>query len=165
MSRLAAAHQPDLIVAIENEKHWLPQRSHTFHGRDIMAPVAAHLAAGLDPRKLGPARDDIVMLDWPAPQRSMSGVAGQVLMIDSFGNLISNISDEDIDVIGSPASLEVDCGGRKIRGIVPTYGAAMHGEFVALFDSQGRLEIAKVGGSAASELQIQVGEAVVVSQP
>ena len=165
LSRLAAANRPNLVVTLENEKHWLPQRSHTFHGRDIMAPVAAHLAAGLDPRKLGAARNDIVMLDWPAPQRSMSGVSGQVLMIDSFGNLISNISDEDIDVIGSPASLEVDCGGRKIRGIVPTYAAALNGEIVALIDSQGRLEIAKVGGSAASELKIQVGEAVVVTQP
>src|SRR5688572_3800022 len=165
LSRLAAANQPDLIVALENKNHWLPERSHTFHGRDIMAPVAAHLAASLDPRQLGPARSGIVKLDWPAPQRSMSGVAGQVLMIDSFGNVISNISDEDLDVIGSPASLEVECGGRKIRGIVPTYGAAMHGEIVALIDSQGRLEIAKVGGNVASELQIQVGEAVEVTQP
>jgi len=102
------------------------------------------------------------MLDWPQPKKSSSAIAGDILYIDSFGNLITNIAQNDVQALGNPASLIVDCSGRQIRGIVPTYGAAMHGEFVALFDSQGRLEIAKVGGNAARELSMQVGEAVVV---
>jgi S-adenosylmethionine hydrolase len=165
LSRLAAPESPKLVVSVENSKYWLHERSNTFHGRDIMAPVAAHLAAGLDARKLGPTRDVLVMLDWHAPRRTMSGVAGEVLMIDSFGNIISNITEEDLATLGNPASLVVDCGGLKIRGVVPTYGAALSGEVVALVDSQGRLEIAKVGGSAAGELKIAVGEPVQVTAP
>jgi S-adenosyl-L-methionine hydrolase (adenosine-forming) len=165
LSRLAAATRPTRIVAIEKEAYWLPQRSNTFHGRDIMAPVAAHLANGLDPRKLGAPSAELVMLDWPLPERSSSGVMGEVLFVDSFGNVITNISGDELQMVGSANALVVDCGGRKIRGVVPTYGAAMPGEIVALVDSQGRLEIAKVGGSAANELQIGIGEAVQVTQP
>jgi S-adenosylmethionine hydrolase len=153
---------PERIIALENPDFWLPQPSHTFHGRDILAPAAAHLAAGVDPKKLGRTRDAMVMLDWPQPKKSASSVAGEVFYIDSFGNLITNINHADVQSLGNPAALVVDCGGRQIRGIVPTYGAALNGEFVALFDSQGRLEVAKVGGNAARELQLQVGEAVVV---
>jgi S-adenosylmethionine hydrolase len=163
LSLLADRHQPKRVVALENSDYWLPQPSQTFHGRDIMAPVAAHLAAGLDPKQLGRPRDAIVMLNWPQPKKSASSVAGEILYIDSFGNLISNIGDTDVQALGDPASLVVDCGGRKIRGVVPTYGAALNGEFVALFDSQGRLEVAVVGGNAARELQAQVGEAIVVT--
>jgi hypothetical protein len=128
-----------------------------------MAPVAAHLACGVDPKKLGYGQDSMLMLDWPEAKKSAGGVAGEVLYIDSFGNLITNIHHEDVTAIGEPTSLVVDCGGRKVRGIVATYAAALAGEVVALFDSQGRLEIAKVDGNAATELHIEPGEQVVVS--
>jgi S-adenosylmethionine hydrolase len=165
LNLVAARQQPKVIVAVENREYWLPEPSNTFHGRDIMAPVAAHLAGGVDPRKLGSMRESLVMLEWRGPRKSSSGVSGEVLLIDSFGNLITNIESEDVAPLGEPASLAVDCGGRKIRGIVPTYGAALAGEIVALIDSQGRLEIAKVAGNAAKELQIEAGEPIVVSQP
>ncbi len=162
LSLLASRLPPKRILALENADYWLPQPSHTFHGRDILAPAAAHLADGLGPQKLGPARDAIVMLDWPRSKKSSNAITGEILYIDSFGNLITNIDQADVKSLGHPASLVVDCGGRQIRGIVPTYGAALDGEFVALFDSQGRLEVAIVGGNAARELQLQVGETVVV---
>ena len=165
LSWLAAVTKPRLIVAIEKDAFWLPQRSNTFHGRDILAPVAAHLANGLDPGKLGTPCDELVMLEWPLRKRSSSGVTGEVLFIDSFGNVITNINADELEAIGSASSLVVDCAGRKMRGVVPTYGAAMPGEIVALIDSQGRLEIARVGGNAAKDLQIGVGEAVQVTQP
>jgi S-adenosyl-L-methionine hydrolase (adenosine-forming) len=165
LSWLALRQPPRLIVALENADYWLPEASHTFHGRDIIAPVAAHLAGGVESKKLGPLRETLVMLDWPQPQKSSSGVVGEVLLVDSFGNLITNIGCDDVAAIAEPAALVVDCGGRQIHGVVPTYGAALAGEIVALFDSQGRLEIAKVGGSAARELHIEAGERVVVTQP
>ena len=161
LSLLAGRRPPKQIVALENAAYWLPQPSRTFQGRDILAPAAAHLVAGLDPKKLGQPRDAMVMLDWPQPKKSSSSITGEILYIDSFGNLITNINHADVETLGNPASLVVDCGGRQIRGIVPTYGAALSGEFVALFDSQGRLEVAKVGGNAAQELQLQVGDAVI----
>lgn len=163
LSRVAEGHDPRLIVEIENAKYWLRQPSHTFQGRDVMAPVAAHLAGDLEPMKLGSGRETIMTLEWPQPKVSSSGVAGEVLYIDTFGNLITNITLTEIGAIGEPGLVVVDCGGTQIRGIVATYGAAMSGEMVALFDSQGRLEIAKVNGSAAKEMQVGVGEAVVVA--
>jgi S-adenosylmethionine hydrolase len=164
LSLLAAVNSPRRIVALKNSKYWLPAPSQTFHGRDIFAPVAAHLARGIDPNELGPACDALLMLDWPEPRISASHIAGEVLLVDSFGNLISNIRREQIAALGEPASIAIDCGGHEIRGIVPTYGAAMAGEIIALFDSQGRLEIAKVGASAARDLCIEAGEPVVASQ-
>lgn len=165
LSWLAAREPPRLIVSLENAEYWRAEPSHTFHGRDIIAPVAAHLARGIDPRRMGTERDALLMLDWPQLKRSSSGVAGEVLFVDSFGNLITNIGRDDVAAIGEPASLVIDCGGRHILGVVPTYGAALPGEIVALFDSQGRLEIAKVGGNAAQEFRMEPGERIAVSQP
>jgi len=164
LSLLVRQYRPGLIVALENGNYWAPKPSQTFHGRDIMAPVAAHLASGRDPVELGPRLASLVALDWPEPRKSTSRIDGQVLVVDSFGNLITNIRREDVAALGEPRSLTIDCSGRLIRGIVPTYGAALPGEIVALFDSQGRLEIAKVGGNAAAELLMRAGEAVTVMQ-
>jgi S-adenosyl-L-methionine hydrolase (adenosine-forming) len=163
LSLLAASEKRRGIIALENADYWAAMPSRTFQGRDIMAPVAAHLAQGVDPKKLGRACDSLEMLDWPDARTSPSIITGEVLFVDSFGNLITNIRREQIAPFGEPASVTVDCGGRRISGIVPTYGAALTGEIVALFDSQGRLEIAKVGGSAERELHMGAGEEVVVS--
>jgi S-adenosyl-L-methionine hydrolase (adenosine-forming) len=163
LSLLAAVQSPRRIFAIENTTFWRPQISQTFHGRDIIAPVAAHLAQGVDPSELGPPRDALVMLDWPQPHVSASHITGEILYVDSFGNLITNIRRHDVASLGSASRLAVDCGGRHIRGLVSTYGAAMAGEIIALFDSQGRLEIAKVGGSAARELSMRTSYPFVVA--
>jgi S-adenosylmethionine hydrolase len=162
LSLLARSRPPGRFFSVEKPKYWLPGPSHTFHGRDIMAPVAAHLARGIDPAKFGPPLDEIVMLDWPQPRKSGRRLVGEVLYVDSFGNLITNLCHEDVLELAEPGAIVVECYGRKISGIVPTYGAAMSGEIIALFDSQGRLEIAKVGGSVARELQILAGEPVTV---
>jgi S-adenosylmethionine hydrolase len=164
LSRLARREPPRLVIVIENPAFWLPEPSATFHGRDIMAPVAAHLADGINPAKLGPQDGSLLILEAPQPQESSRGIAGEVLLIDSFGNLITNIDRESVAVLGNPTTLTIDCGDGQVRGVVPSYGAGLNGELVVLFDSQGRLEIAKVGGSAAKELQIQAGEPVIVSQ-
>jgi hypothetical protein len=165
LSGLAHHQQPRRIVAVEDRAYWLPDISQTFHGRDIMAPVAAHLAGGLDPARLGSKWESLLMLDWPEPQVSSQQIGGEILYVDSFGNLITNIGRGQIESLGNPATVVVACSGRQIHGLVPTYGAALSGEVVALFDSQGRLEIARVAGSAAGELQISAGDPIVVRQP
>jgi S-adenosyl-L-methionine hydrolase (adenosine-forming) len=165
LSLLALSQQPRLIISIENREYWLPDSTSTFQGRDIMAPAAAHLARDLEPQKLGPVRQSIEMLDWPVAAKSAGGIAGVVIYVDSFGNLITNLSRADVLAIGAPGSLQVDCGGLKIRGLVPTYGAALPDEIIALFDSHGRLEIAKVNGNAALDLGLTAGEEVTVLQP
>jgi len=162
LSMLASQNEPQLVISLEGDEYWLPGRSHTFHGRDIMAPVAAHLAAGLSPAKLGPRTNTMQLLNWPQAETTSHGITGEVLYLDTFGNLITNITSSDVDRIGEAPSLVVECGGQQIRGVVSTYGAAMSGEVVALFDSQGRLEIAVVDGNAARDLHLRVGEKVSV---
>ena len=74
----------------DEPRYWLDSVSATFHGRDVMAPVAAHLSRGLDPEKLGPPLAKLVMLDWPEPVVSSGRIEGEVLDVDSFGNVTTN---------------------------------------------------------------------------
>ncbi len=92
LSRLAARTPPQRLIRISDPAYWLEPVSATFHGRDIMAPVAARLALGLDPQRLGPPLDRLAMLDWPAARAAASRIDGAVIEIDAFGNLITNIT-------------------------------------------------------------------------
>jgi S-adenosylmethionine hydrolase len=160
LSLLAGRQRPQRIRALENDSFWLPGTSPTFHGRDIMAPVAAHLALGANPDDLGPPATGLHALAWPQPVVSERGVTGEVLYVDSFGNLITNLARTDVAAAGNPSRLLITCAGRTIRGLIPTYASALPRELVALFDSQGRLELAIVQGSAARELAVEAGAAV-----
>jgi S-adenosylmethionine hydrolase len=164
ISLLAHRERPQRIRALENDSLWLPGTSQTFHGRDILAPVAAHLALGVDPDELGPPLPALHTLPWTQPQRSQRGVTGEVLYVDSFGNVITNLTRDDVAAAGNLARLVVTCAGRTIRGLVPTYAAAMPQELIALFDSQGRLELAVVQGSAARELGLGAGAPVTIEE-
>lgn len=82
------------VHALENEAYFLKPVSQTFHGRDVFAPVAAHLSRRVPIKKFGPALKDFVRLDWPEPQRKRGGVEGEVVYIDRFGNAITNIGSE-----------------------------------------------------------------------
>ena len=164
LSLLAIREQPQRMQALECNKYWLPRTSQTFHGRDILAPVAAQLALGVDPDELGPPLSSLHMLDWPQPQWSQRGVIGEVLYVDSFGNVITNLLRDDVAAAGNAARLIVSCAGRTIRGLVPIYAAAAPQELVALFDSQGRLELAIVQGNAAHELAVTPGAPVTVER-
>lgn len=162
LSLLVRRLMPRCVIALEEPQFWLPQPSRTFHGRDILAPVAAHLAAGLDPSRLGSPLAQLEMLDCAQPRKEKCRVVGEVLYVDSFGNLITNIGPDEIAGLIEPSRLTIECGGREVAGIVPTYGAALAGELIALFDSQGRLEIALVNGNAAASLGVRPGERVTV---
>lgn len=146
-------------VALDRAEYWLPQVSHSFHGRDIFAPVAAHLACGLSLERLGAPIDDPVRLEIPQPQRIENGWRAQVIHIDRFGNLATNLEREQV---GLKPSLRVRIGGREIHGLSHAYGDASPGELVALFDSSGCLSVAVVNGDAASRLQVKTGDQVEV---
>jgi S-adenosylmethionine hydrolase len=162
LSVLLQQHPLKAVVTLENRDYWLPGTTATFHGRDILSPVAAHLALAVAPAELGPPQKGIRVLEWPPVERSAHAVRGQVIHIDSFGNLITNLSREELDRLGQSSSLIVRIRNREVRGLVYSYGSALEGELVALFDSAGRLEIAIVGNSAAARLGIGVGEPVEV---
>jgi S-adenosylmethionine hydrolase len=164
LSRMVSRAAPRRIIALTNVEAWLHPVSNTFHGRDIMAPVAARFVSGATWQSLGTPVQQLQTLDWPEPQLDGQQLCGQVLYADSFGNLITNIRREWLDRLGAPAGLFVSCAGRTIRGIVATYGLASAGSLVALVGSNGLLEIAVVQGNAAQVLGIEPGQRVMVSR-
>ena len=139
----------------------LPAVSRTFHGRDVFAPAAAHVALGLEPRRLGDPVNDPVRLAWPEVREVAGTVAGAVVHTDRFGNLITSIHAA---TLGDAAEgLVIRVGGRTVP-LVGTYAELEPGEIGALVGSGGRLEIAVREGSAATRLRADRGTAVVVSQ-
>jgi S-adenosyl-L-methionine hydrolase (adenosine-forming) len=163
LSRLMGRDELRRALVLTEPNLWLHPVSDTFHGRDIMAPVAARVAAGQPLEHLGPATDRLVMLDWSEPEMRGAEIHGQVLSVDSFGNVITNISHDLVDRLGSSAAICVRCAGHTIRGVVRTYGQRDPGTLVALIGSSGLLEMAVVQGHAAQRLRVESGAAVTVS--
>lgn len=163
LGRLIASAPTARVVALTQRAFWLPSVSATFHGRDIMAPVAAQLSLGTALEDLGEPCDNPIQLAWPAATSDKNRVQGEVQAIDSFGNLITNISRELLIEAGEAAVIQ--CGGRTISGMTDTYGRCSPGSLIALVDSSNRLEIAVVNGSAAVELRAEVGDVVSVLWP
>ena len=137
-----------------------PEPSKTFHGRDLFASVAGHLAAGLSVERAGTPIDAWVPLLDPAARRDGSLVLGEVVHVDRFGNLISNI---DREVLGPVVDWTVTIAGRRVGAIEETFASVGEGEWVAYFGSTGLLEIALRNASAASRGH-GVGTAIVCRQ-
>ncbi len=149
------------IHALENEAWFLQPVSRTFHGRDVFAPVAAHLSLGVPIQKLGPALEDFVRLDWPAPRMQRNRIEGEVVYIDRFGNAITNL--EASLFMGSKwASCEVGAKHQTACPLKNFYQAVSPKRPVALVGSSGFLEIAINGGSAAKALGVRIGTRVVL---
>ena len=163
LSRLAARTPPAKIIRLARPEHWLPEVSATFHGRDIMAPVAARLALGLDPDLLGPAMERLATLDWPEVRQRPARIDGAVIEIDSFGNLITNITAEMLAGRPTDHRLCVVCNIYETWGIYRAYGNRPQGTLVAVIGSAGRLELAIVGDNAARRLGIGVGAPVTLA--
>ncbi|MCB2226595.1 MAG: SAM-dependent chlorinase/fluorinase [Desulfarculaceae bacterium] len=132
--------------------------SATFHGRDVFAPAAAHLAKGRAASSLGPAISDPMRLDWPQPRQEGHALVGAVLMADRFGNLMTNLGREQVEgfLAGRPAL--VSLAGTAIQGIAKSYDSAEAGQGVALFNSLGRLELAVSQGSLLQRLGLRPGK-------
>jgi len=153
---------PQRIICIENEKFMLAGPATTFDGRDVFAPAAAYVANGLDPAELGPDIEDPVALDWPNNTRAKDELSGAVVTVDRFGNLITSIHREEIPKGVSAFAVRI----KDQRIIGPAISYYDEGEkstgagFKVLFGSNGYLEIARPGSSAAGELSVQRGEIV-----
>jgi S-adenosyl-L-methionine hydrolase (adenosine-forming) len=133
--------------------------SHTFHGRDIMAPAAAHLLRGDDPAELGPARDGLITLANFEPRDDDHGVVGEVIFRDAFGNLITNVPAERLAT--APAGAwTVEIAGERITGLHRTYGEQPPGTLIALPGGTGWIEVAVVNGDAARQLTAGPGTTV-----
>ncbi|RMF66909.1 MAG: hypothetical protein D6743_05715 [Calditrichaeota bacterium] len=154
-----AEQEAESVVEVKNAQYFLPEVSQTFHGRDIFAPVAAHLAKGLALGKLGPEIRDYQRGRLPVLEVDEQGVRGEVVYIDRFGNLISNIPATDLAGLSGP-DLRIDVAGRSIRGLSTCYAEAAAGKLLALVGSSGFLEIAVNGGNARQTLRCEVGASV-----
>ena len=152
------------IRVVENRRYLASTLSTTFHGRDIFAPVAAHLSRGLAMDQLGPVADHIEVLQLTKPTRREDGtIDGRVMFIDRFGNLITNISGLDLSAANSPGRHhDVSVGSRTIGPICIAYADVPKGEPVALIGSTQMLEIAINNGSAAKVLNAARGDPVSV---
>ncbi len=139
-----------------------PEPSATFHGRDIMAPVAAHLSRGTKLTELGPASDQMEILDLPKTKRNPDrSTEGEVIYIDAFGNLVTNLTREAMapTYVANPEA-RVWLGERDVGPVRQTYADVNGKEPLALLGSVGMLEIAVNGGHAAKELDAGIGTAV-----
>ena len=144
------------LFSLDKPAFWLPHVSATFHGRDVFAPVAAHLARGVRSEALGTPVPRMVRLPWPRPCRRGNAIHGEVVHVDRFGNVITNVRREDL---GTAIQDHRFCvRDLEIRGITPNY-AAGDGAMVVV-NSGGRIEIALPRASAARTLQIDVGEEI-----
>ena len=140
---------------LTNPEFWLHPVSSTFHGRDIFAPVAAHLSLGVPPQRLG---QEVSHLTWiPHPHLHWDGqtLVGQVVHIDRFGNLITDIS---AGLLPPPRPMAIEIKGHHIPGLSPSYA---EGEWLlAIVGSHGNLEVSVRNGSAAHRLGASVGDPV-----
>jgi S-adenosyl-L-methionine hydrolase (adenosine-forming) len=128
-----------------------------------MAPVAARLALGLDPERLGPPLDRLTTIDWPEARQRPDRIDGAVVEIDSFGNLITNLTTNML--VGRPTDRRacVVCNIYETWGIYNAYAEQPSGTLVALIGSSSRIELALVGDNAARRLGIGVGTPVTLA--
>lgn len=151
------------IYHLTNRRYFLQSISHTFHGRDIFAPAAAHLSRGLSPASFGKRIHDHVQLDLPEPATSQNRLIGQVLYADRFGNLITNLSGNVLRNHVRQQGPVIKLGRRTIRGIKERYGEEKPGRLLALMGSTGHLEIACNLGNAAEMLGYGPGKKMEIS--
>ena len=156
---LAAPTTTDHWAAVELDpaEVGLPVVSSTFHGRDVFAPVAARLACGTPLLNLGKAIGEIVELALPEPQRVEGRIEGEVIDVDRFGNLLTNVREVHL---GGSAVAGVRLKGHSLPGLVDWYLPGR--PLVALVNSEGWVEIAAPHGSAALQLDAGIGTPVEV---
>jgi hypothetical protein len=136
------------VIHLTEGRFRLPKVSSTFHGRDIFAPASAHLALGTDLSAMGTPVEDPVRLRVPAPRVEGSVLIGEVLRVDRFGNLITNIPEDALLDFAGVARPVIRAGGLELVGLDQCYSDKGEGQAGALIGSSGRLEISVNRGRA-----------------
>jgi S-adenosyl-L-methionine hydrolase (adenosine-forming) len=153
---LSVAARPRAVM-LSRARYFRSDISRTFHGRDIFAPVAAHLAAGAPFESLGPAQRHIVVLASMRPRRFARGLKGDVVSVDRFGNLITNFDEKAWTSLRRP---RIVAGSFSATTLSPSYGAVRRGELALILGGYGLLEIAARDASAAKILGLRSGALV-----
>jgi len=154
------------VYSITNKQYMLPKVSSTFHGRDVFAPAAAHLAKGCRPEYFGPEIKDYVVSEFAEPRLSQNELTGEVLYIDDFGNVITNVSIRHLEKIGAAegSKLKVSLGKKTAEArFSSAYGEAKTRAALALIGSHDFLEIAVNQGNAAKQLGTKAGDTIFIT--
>ncbi|HIE80160.1 MAG TPA: hypothetical protein EYQ03_05825 [Nitrospinaceae bacterium] len=156
--------QPDSrVYEITNKKYFLKNVSNTFHGRDVFAPCAGWIASGIAHAKMGPRVLKPVRLDFPQPLLKETSLHGEIIHIDHFGNLTTNISAELIHETFPPsATINVQIGKHRIEGLVTGYYQMKFGQPGAIINSWNQLEIFYREDNARKKLKARVGQSVIL---
>jgi S-adenosylmethionine hydrolase len=155
---------PKRVVELTERRYARATVSRTFEGRDRFAPAAAWLTKGIELSGLGRPLTTWQTLQVPDPVISDAMIAGQVLRVDRFGNLVTNIDRRTFDRFAGAGGIEITAGTFAVEKVVATYSEAEAGSVCALFGSTERLEIAVNGGSAAERLQLARGGRVTIAR-
>jgi len=159
LERAEQAGEPIDIVSLDQPAYWLPDVSDVFHGRDVYAPVGAHLAAGVALSKVGSPINDPIRLPLPQPEPTATGIRGEVIFVDDFGNLQTNILRHHL--AGWP-HVKVRLGDIEIVGLVRTFGERPPGSLIAHYGTEHDLYVSVVNGNAQARLGTKVGDPVEV---
>jgi S-adenosylmethionine hydrolase len=179
LSYVLKAYPYAMVYELNSATHRLKQVSNTFHGRDIFAPAAAHLANGENFDRMGSRIRDVVTLPQPYLRVEADSLEGEILHIDRFGNMVSSIGTiewggEDQCMLKAAfgarraaqilaaGALRIACNGAEVVGLSRTYAGAGTGELMSLVGSSGFVEIAVNQGSAAQALGAKLGDRVVI---
>ena len=146
------------IIELTDNQYHLKPTSRTFQGRDIFAPVAAHLSLGTPIQELGHPVNDFIRLPWPGVNKNKDGIEGEILYLDGFGNMITYIYESELAIPSEKAI--VSFGNHTIRGLSSHYSSGEKKHYLALINSWGLVEIAIYKGNAHLSSQAKVGDRV-----
>lgn len=152
------------IIQITNEEYFLKPVSRTFHGRDIFAPVAAHLSRGKKIEKFGTAIKKIKKLKFSEPQIKNNRLMGEVMYVDHFGNLITNINQDAFLRFIEGNKFQIVIGKEKISKISSSYQEGEKGLPIAIFGSFDNLEISLYGDDASQRLNLNKGSKIYIEK-
>ena len=155
---------PKRVVELTERRYARPTVSRTFEGRDRFAPAAAWLAKGIDLSGLGRSLTSWHTLSVPEPVVTEGQIVGEVLRVDRFGNLVTNVDRRTFERFAGGGRIEIVAGSRSVDAVVATYGEAQPMAVCALFGSSEHLEVAVNGGSAAEQLALGRGARVTIAR-
>lgn len=150
------------VVVLTKQKYFAPKVSKTFHGRDLFAPVAAHLSLGIKPVAFGHEMNTIIKIGFQKPMLKEGKLLGEILHIDTFGNLVSNIDKENLFRFTKGQPFVIRAGGKTISGLKEGYWEGKKGGPIALLGSSGFLEISVREGNAQKMLKLKRGDQIAI---
>jgi len=151
--------EPTRIIQLSNPDYHLQPTSATFHGRDIFAPVAAHLSQGVDPAAFGMALDNFARIQRPEIVKSQRVIEGEIVYIDGFGNLFTTIQEQDLAALPNK-DISVTIRDTTIHGLSQNYADGENGRCLALINSWGLLEITYYKDNAQRRIAAKIGDKV-----